>query len=336
MRNGGVVQSGLDPSTRGNQADPMQPKLGLYRGVVLRTVTPRLADGSPNPESFRQFQVECDVILISSQVFLRQVPVLQRAYGVNNAAPWIPKATTRTLSGNRALNFNVRSARGQFVGPVPAFDDLDGDMVLVEFVEGHLDYPVITGALTHERSNRELREGTGWSEGTAAAKRGTPESEEHYLHHKGAEVRINDDGEVLIDTVGAYTDETTENASTAKGDVRVRVKDTQKLTIAMGNDEDVLEVWKDGSQLRVDLGEGAAERLVLGDGFRAFLNSFLSTEFALHQHLPGTFTNGGGAVTGQSGAVAPVDIPPTVPPPAFTSIQMGDDVLSDLAKTKKT
>ena len=335
---GGVIQAGLDIQQRGPSHTTFDPT-GLHRGIVLETFAPKTGPGTAdedfNEDNFRRFQVECTVLLAKTQIFLRQVPVKQPFYGVNNANPWVPRPTTRVLSESRDLNFRPRTARGQFVSAVPALDDLDGDMVIVEFLDNEIDSPMITGAITHEQTNRRIiKDGTGWTEGTAAAQRGHPEQFEYFLHHKGCEVRINDDGEFLIDTVGAYTDPKTESAGTSKGDVRIRVKDTQRLIIAMGDDEDVLEVFKDGSQLRIDLGKGAAERLVLGDAFLAFINNFFSTEFALHQHLPGTYV-GASAVTGQSGAVAPADIPPTVPPPAFLTISMPTSQLSDLSKTKK-
>ncbi len=103
------------------------------------------------------------------------------------------------------------------------------------------------------------------------------------------------------------------------------MKDSTRFTVEV-NGTDVLEVWKDGGQVRIDLGEGATERLILGDAFRTFLNNFFSTIFDLHTHLAGTMTTPSGAVTGVSGA----------PIPAFTGTQMQTSLLSDLAKTKQT
>jgi hypothetical protein len=314
-RTGTVVQAGLDIRNRDNPSHRMRPMLGIYRALVVETFPPQLAGGIDNPESYRKFQVECNVILLKSQLFLRRVPVQQPSYSVNNAQPWVPQAATRVLSTGQPPNFHVRSSRGSFVAPASDFGDTDGDMVLVEFVEGLVDFPIITGSLTHEQSNRIVRAGNGWSEGGGSLQRGNPEADEQYLHHKGAEVRINGDGDVLIDTVGAYTDPITESPVTAAGQVRIRVKSTQRLTIAMGEDEDVLEVWKDGAQLRVDLGQGATERVVLGDAFRTFLNNWFSATYDTHTHTTGM---------GPSG------------PPAVLGSSMSDAVLSELAKTKKT
>jgi hypothetical protein len=217
----------------------------------------------------RGLSVECDVILVRTQIAIQNVPVLQRQHGVNNVHDlWVPRPPTRNMVDS-ALPLNLsrtHSRRGTPIGPPTPLGDLDGDMVLVDFVEGNQDYPIIIGALTHERTNRVLRTGVGWREGSATDTRGHPRRDEFYVHHMGCELRINDRGELLIDTVGAYEDASTEDASDdAYGQVRIRVKNGQRFTVAIGDDEDVLEVWKDGGQLRVDLGAGADQRIPLGD-----------------------------------------------------------------------
>lgn len=304
-RGGSVVQSGLDIRNRDNPLGANTPRLGLYRGLVLATYVPDDSSGNATTEVRRGNQVECDVLLVRSHALVLRAPVRQVCFGVNEAhGPWIPKPATRTLDGT-PLNFRVLSEQGSFEGSATAFDNTDGDMVIVEFVEGNVDYPMITGALTHENTNRRVRAGSGWSEGSND--RGSPYQDEYYLHHQGTELRINANGDLLIDTVGAYTDRSTEDSSAATGDVRVRIKDGQRLTIAMGNDDDVLEVFKDGVQVRIDLGENASERLVLGD---TFLNLFNA-----HQHT--------GVTPGMGSSGTPVT-------------PLTDAILSDLAKTKKT
>jgi hypothetical protein len=278
-RGGGVVQAGLDMQVRPTGHAPLDPT-GVHRGIVLETFCPKTGPGTAdtdfNADNFRKLQVECTVLLVKSQIYLKQVPVRQPFYGVNNAHTWVPKPTTRVISGTRTLHFRPRSARGSrdpAAGPVPAFDDLDGDMVLVEFMDNEIDSPIITGAITHEQANRRIiQSGTGWSEATAALKRGHPEENEYYLHYKGAEVRINDDGEVLIDTVGAYTDPVTETPTADKGQVRVRVKDNLKFTVECDG-VDVLEVFKDGGGVHVHLGEAATESILKGDAFKTLYDA---------------------------------------------------------------
>jgi hypothetical protein len=253
----------------------LTPRRSHYRAVVVNT---RVTDDPLADEVGTQYSVECDLLLIRSGSHAMNVPVLQRNHGINNVHDlWIPRPSTRVVSGNSALNLDrILSPRGTRVGPITAYDDVDGDHVLVSFVEGRRDYPVIVGALTHKKTNRIVIAGSGWTEATAAAKRGIPEKDEYFTHHKGAEIRINDDGEVLVDTVGAYTDASTETVTADKGQIRFRVKDELRFTIECDG-EDVLEVYKEGGTVHVDIGEGATEHIVLGDAFKALYNA--------HTHL---------------------------------------------------
>ncbi len=305
-RGGTIVQSGLDVRNRDNPASRAKPTLGLYRAFVYRTYTPYDSEGERREDNRRGYQVECDVLLVRTQQLLLNVPVMQTTFGVNNAEPWIPRPTTRTISGQNEVRFQVQGKDGRFEGVATPFDDIDGEMVIVQFVEGDPDFPIITGALVHQKTNRKVLQSPtgrdGWTEGEQ--EQGLAYEEEHYLHHHGTEVRINGGGDILIDTTGAYEDAATEDNGAARGNVRMRVKEGQRLTIAMGADEDVLEVFKDGSQLRVDLGEAADERVVLGDSFMQFFND--------HIHPTG---------------VGPSDVP---------SIPMDATMLSDLSKTKKS
>lgn len=298
---GGVVlPSGLDGKGAG-YTPPLEPRRGPYRAVVINTY---VSDDEANTR--RKKFVTCDVIIVRTGVPMSRVPVEQRNFGVNNVHQlWVPRPSTRVISTNEALNLRSVGATGKLEGRGTAYDDLDGDQVLVDFVEGDIDYPVVRGALQHQRSNRQVVNST--------SDRGKASKDEYYTHHQGTEVRIDKDGNVLFDTVGAYSDLVDETGS--GGDFRVRMKDSKTYVIEMDG-TDVLEVYQDGSgQVRVDLGEGAGERLVLGDSFRTFLNNFLNLVFNLHTH---TIPYGGSTGT-----------------PNPTASEMPETNLSELAKTKR-
>jgi len=323
------VQSGIGLRNRRAAESMHRPRRSHYRALVVNTnVTDEQDELGP------QYAVECDVLLVGSGERLLGVHVLQRQHGINNVHDlWIPRPSTRVISGNGDLNLVAAvSRRGTRIGPMTPFDDTDGDMVLVSFIEGRQDWPIIVGALPHQRTNRIVIAGEGWAEGSGATQRGVPEKNEYYVHHNGAEIRVNGSGEVLIDTVGAYTDETTEDESADVGQVRIRVKEADdtsvRFTVAIGEDDDVLEVFKDGSQLRIDLGAGADEQLVLGNRLKTYItdeiatkvNTFWSAVYAIHKHtIP---------MAGTTGA------PDT--PQTETIAVLPDTALSDLAKTKKT
>lgn len=327
LRNGVIVQSGIDLRPRHQRAHLLSPTKRPYRAVVVNTRV------SGEDGHLRGLGVECDVVLIHSQIAIQNVPVLQRQHGVNNVHDlWTPRQSTRIVGEDgQPLNTDrVLSRRGTYNAPASPLGSLDGDQVLVDFIEGNQDYPIIIGALYHEQTNRTLTPGGGWREGSTE-ERGSPKRDEYYLHHYGAEVRINEQGDLLIDTVGAYSDPATEDAAAASGQVRIRVKEGQRLTVAMGDDEDVLEVYKDGAQVRVDLGEGADQRIPLGDDWYNAMSTFLTA-----------FSTFAGAI-----AVAPVNLgTPAVQldPASLTAIQNAattldtalSAALSDLARTKKT
>jgi len=322
LPSGAVVPAGLD-GRYGREARPLAPRSTLARAIVVNTyVTDNPTDpANGKPLSRSVTSVECDVVLIRSNVPLSRVPVLQKQHGVNNAHTlWIPRESTRNVKTGEDVSFQPVGPRGETNPPASLFANLDGDHVLVGFIEGDHEYPVIVGAFTHENTNRLPKgapDSIGWEEGDDST-RGSPYRNEYYTSHYGSEVRVNAQGDVLIDTVGAFTDPATEDASGDVGQVRIRVKNSRRFTVEMDG-TDVLEVWKDGSQVRIDLGEGATERVVLGDSFRDFLNDFLTNYFDQHTHSSGTGTTG-------------------TPLPAFVSPvrqDMGTDLLSDLAKVKK-
>jgi hypothetical protein len=342
---GEIVQGGVAPRLAGS-TPRYGPRGTLYRAIVLRTFTtddPVRTEGRKGSTD-RTVDVECDVVLTKSHVRLRRVPVLQRNHGLNDLHNvWIPRPCSRvinvdgTTDPNRQLNLRGVSRRGVPISVPPAFTDLDGDHVLVSFIDNDMESPVIVGALAHARTRRLVVSGSGWREDGSGAARGEVGENEFYTRHRGTEVRINDQGDLLFDALGATTNEENQSPGSGIGQIRFRVKDSTRLTIEVDG-TDVLEVWQDGAQVRIDLGEGASESLILGDSFRSFLNDWLTHVFAQHQHLPGTLTNSGGAVTGLSGTVSPVTVPPLVPPPplSYTGSQMAASLLSDLAKTKRT
>jgi hypothetical protein len=328
-----VIQAGIDTKPRQRGIDPSKRP---FRAMVLASRVVGEAD------NVRNLSVECDVMLVRTNIVLHSVMVAQPQHGINNLHDlWVPRPTTRTLDGT-VLNLDRAITRqgAPVSAPPTALDNVDGDMVLLDFIEGAIEWPIITTALTHERSNRILRAGlgTGWREGSVA-ERGSPRKDEYYTHHYGCEIRINEQGDLLIDTAGAYSDPATEATSALSGQVRFRVKDSQRFTVAIGDDEDVLEVWKDGDQLRVDLGEGADQRIPLGDDQVTALKDLADALDAFGAALAtATPAAPNGALTVASVLLAYSGGPPgTALAPKLVQVKTDlDEALSDLARTKKT
>lgn len=330
LASGAVVPSGVDAHARDRSRRPLAPRAALYRAIVTRTYV------TTDPESRSRFAVECDVILVNSNKPLPRVPVTQVQQGVNNVHDlWIPRPCTRVVSdATAAVSFAGLGTLGQPNVAPSLYGDLDGDHVVLGFIENDPDFPIILRAYPHARTKRLVTgdaDSIGWEPGNAGTTRGTPYRNEMYTAHYGTEVRVNAKGDLLIDTVGAFDDPATEDASVDSGQIRFRVKNSQRFTVEMDG-TDVLEVWKDGSQVRIDLGENAAQRLILGDDFMDWINQNIvqkvnthwTTTFNTHTHsyVPGT--------------LAAVQSGPPVPTEGDSIPQMTDALLSDLAKTKKT
>lgn len=120
------------------------------------------------------------------------------------------------------------------------------------------------------------------------------------------------DSVVEIDHAGDYIIDTTEALG---GDVYVRLSEGRAFCVEIGGVR-VFEVARSGGSVRIDLGGGSGERVVLGDALKALLNEFFQTKYDVHTH--------------------PTAMGPSGPPlPAFTGAQITDDHLSSISRTKK-
>lgn len=337
-RFGTVVQGGVGPRTAGPNPRSM---FGVYVAVVMRTFAvddpERVSSGRAS--TTRLQAVECDVILLRGTIPLPRVPVQQPNHGLSDAGPlWIPKPCTRVIrpdgstDTSRDMLFQRVTSRGSPIDVPQSLNDLDGDYVMVQFIGGDPMHPLITGAYSHPRTRRAvIGTGTGWRADRSGAPRGTIYQGEAYSRHAGTELRVNEIGDFLADMTGATADEEQEQPNENSGQYRVRLKlptgefigPPPKIPFVVEIDgTDVLEVYLGaGGQVRIDLGDGAAERLVLGDSFKTFLNTFFADFFDLHTHsVP---------ALGTSGPPSPAFVSPTRP-------DMDATLLSDLAKTKKS
>lgn len=121
----------------------------------------------------------------------------------------------------------------------------------------------------------------------------------------GSAVEIDAAGDYLVNTHDALN-----------GDVRFQLASGRALVVEISG-KPVFHVSRDGDRVRIDLGDGSTERLVLGDAFMKLLNDFFQQKFDLHTH--------------------PTPAGPSGPPlPPFTGTQMSDAQLSSIARTKQT
>ncbi|MCZ6868118.1 MAG: hypothetical protein O7G84_01280 [Gammaproteobacteria bacterium] len=285
-RTGRTIKSGLNLQEEGKQSSFI-PRGTIYRAVVLRTFA---TDDSVRTEGLRKdstrlYEVECDILLTSTRVPKSRVPVMQYNHGVNDARLWIPRPSTRVVGNASPLNLTRVSRRGTLQSLPPNFEDLDGDQVLVQFIEGDPEKPIIVGAMSHAKTKRLVTDGSGWTPGTGGAgQRGGPELLENYMRFRGFEMRINDAGDVLFDTVGSNPiDGDTETPNpVVGGQVRFRLKgpttgvvDSQRYVVEIDG-TDILEVFQalDGL-LQIQM-VGGSEQFIRGTTHAANLSTLMT------------------------------------------------------------
>jgi hypothetical protein len=251
---------------------------GIRRAIVISTYVattptrslPYVADGSR--------MIVCDILFVDPQASAFRVPVAQRV-SEGNAEPWIPRPTTRDILRNTPVSiFGPVLPQGQPnpQGPqMPSWEHLDGDHVLVDFVGGNPKSPVIVGCEIHPSTKRRVTEGPGFTIGAPTPTRGIPFREERYVRFSGTELRVNQTGDVLIDTGGADpADPSTEAPKPGPaggGSVQVALKAEKELLITDDTGVVIMRARKVGGQTRVSLEGGLLRSMVLGEPLRDWL-----------------------------------------------------------------
>ena len=285
LQTGRTIKSGLNLHEEGQQ-DVYTPRGTIYRAVVLRTFAtndPVRTEGQ-RKDSTRLYEIECDILLTRALVHKLRVPVMQRSHGVNDADLWKPRPSTRVI-GTAGLSITRTSLRGTPSQLPPNLEDLDGDQVLVQFIEGDPEKPIIVGAMSHSKTKRLVIEGSGWSPGTGGAStRGTPELDERYERYRGTEIRINDNGDMLWDTVAANpVDPDTEVPNPASGgQVRFRLKgptsgivESQHFVVEIDG-TDILDMFETLAGLpRIQM-VGGSEQFIRGTTHAANLRTLMT------------------------------------------------------------
>lgn len=198
--------------------------------------------------------------------FIARVPVAQRRHGLNDYTDlWVPRPTTVDLSTGQPPIL-AREDGGKMADP----RNLDGDNVIVEFLENNPGQPYIRDSLPHPRAKfRQLR-----SDDAALRTR-----------LRGVEVSIDQNGNLRVDaskacggTIDSSTGNETPADDSSHGKLTMLVgrhttlavqgvspdgtAKTFELTLKDGEFEVRLQ---DGASFKVD-GSGAGAAVVIGDG----------------------------------------------------------------------
>jgi len=138
------------------------------------------------------------------------------------------------------------------------FMDSDGDLVVVIFIEDR--FPMIIGTANHLRSGED----------SAPWHTNSSEGEVRVTHHRGADVKMTENGDIIISIDGTQ----------------------------------IFRVWDDSGTLKIDLGDASvAERVVLGDTFRDWVNQYtvgVVGGLVHHTHAYENYPGGAGPIDAES------------------------------------
>ena len=268
----------------------------LLRGVVMRV--------TPYDETFPG--IRCDVYVYSTNQYaagpLYEVLVTYPYSGLQEGDVMLPRATTRNIA---EIDKGVK--RGSLN---PA--SLDGDHVLIGFIDGQLTLPVVVGFLPHPSAD------VGKTDSDAIGYRMMPREADgnpKFSKHQGVYAGVDTNGNYEANTTkahkgvvdgvrpaadgGGYTAKGEEVSSTevsggvaTSGNYTVKLKQNAKLLIEFESGNKIELTDNDGAlTLKVDsvqIGDGATEAAVLGDALSTWLTTNLTVGTAFGPSGPST------------------------------------------------
>jgi hypothetical protein len=191
---GTLLQSGI-PHKR-SQQDMGNPRGLMLRGVVVTTYVTD-DDAAPVPPEDKAIGVYCDVVVYSGQPsiryqLLRAVPVVQDRSGLHSGRIWKPRAASFDITGG-----TLDIEKGTNLANV------DGDHVLVGFLDGTHTRPVILGALPHPANDVGNEDKAVGNRMRLKAVDGDPD----FWKHHGVFYGVADNGDWVVDTTQANAGE---------------------------------------------------------------------------------------------------------------------------------
>lgn len=302
MRGGSVKQSAAE-SMASLANHPMRARGMLLSGVVVATYVQQEDTApfvTPTGQKLltRPVSVYCDVLTYSGRpemhgVVLGRVPVAG-SLGLHNGHVWKPRAAKINISG-LALGAKNTDAR-----------DLDGDHVMVAFLDDNLQKPVITGRLTHPRASE------GNDDLPQAGHRmlmTLEDGEPDLWKHQGTFYGVDQDGNFVVDTTRAHSGQysATGGEQPAKdaqhGNVNLTLSNAAKLTVlgvedqgtgAPSNEKFRMEL-QDG-KLTIKMEDDANKALVFDASSGSFTVQFDATHSITYDGSKFIVKNGGASL----------------------------------------
>lgn len=229
--NGQVMQSGI--AKRPKDPEGHRPAGLLLRGVVVATY---VVDDENHPfkdhqnEEGKPAAVYCDVLTYSSLPklrfgLLRTVLVSQHRGGMHDGQIWKPKAAKLDIGKNTLdMSANVNPAT------------IDGDHVLVGFIDDDIKVPVILRGIPHPKAD------VGNEEAGRQLKLKVADGDPDFWKHHGSLYGIAKDGNFLVDTRFANDGKLESDGKEAaaptdgKGSVKFKLPDGATFEIEVDGD----------------------------------------------------------------------------------------------------
>jgi hypothetical protein len=272
-----VMQSAVPK--RFPQQGGFNPKGLLIRGVVTATY---VVDDPNHPRADQQpVAIYCDVLgygNIPGTTFryIKSCLVLQDRGAIHSGRIWKPRATTLDIAGG------LDTEGGS--NPV----NLDGDHVLVGFMDNSFNVPVILGGLPHP--NADLG-----NESLAVGQRKrlrVADGDPDFFRHHGAFYGISTVGDFVVDltkaTDGSIEGDGKETAPPGDGTVgnhRVKLPAASKYFLDIDGGP-TIEIELKGSTAKLKLGDGAVHAAIY-EALEDFWNNTIRPQHILadaHQH----------------------------------------------------
>lgn len=307
-----TLQAGIPRKTYRKRSEPMP---GMMRGMVVATYSGEQADkqGQTNPP-----QVLCDVLMVNGGVVRAQV--MQRGSSVSNVSRWVPCAARSNVVTGAA----VKLTQDGLDPPPASIYDLDGDMVVVEFLEGSVELPIIVGSIEHPRALRPTK--TQYSVPAVVQGQGTVmqsggDIRSRYLAHQGAQVQVDRAGNVRLDMRGAGVandGKTYDAPDTASGNVDVCVRSGSEVVIRNQAGVPMVRAIADAAgNLSLRVGTSPTDTVLIATPTLAHLTQWEAANSAVGERLSALWAavNIAAATATATGVPTPILIEPGALPP---------------------
>jgi hypothetical protein len=268
LANGTRLQAGIP--TRPALQTLQQANGLLLRGVVTATYVSD-SEGHPalnDPDAGVPTAVYCDVLCYSYRSnqrwsFLPRVLVSQDQGSMHGGKIWKPRATTMDISGV-TLDVTV----GANIG------NLDGDHVLVGFMDDNLALPVILRGIPHPQFDLANDAQDVGHRMKLELADGDPD----FWKHKGVFYGVTNAGDFVVDTTMSYAEDLTAEGHEpdppedgTSGNYQVKLQKGAVVHIQI-EDGETLKVELKGGDAQLTLGDGA-KHVAIAEALKSLYNS---------------------------------------------------------------